>query len=74
MKRKAFGAIDLLIGLVLISVVFIIGMQNFKPIPSTETTDLQTVKEQVNEQVKEIEQLRQNAKNYEQEMLDNNNF
>ena len=70
MKRYAFGAIDLLIGLVLISVVFIIGMKTFKPISSLEnSSDLKNVQEQVDKQVEEIEKLRLENIELQNEMM-----
>ena len=70
MKKYAFGAIDLLIGLVLISVVFIIGMKTFKPISSTSNpSDLKTVQEQVDKQVEEIEKLRLENIELQNEMM-----
>lgn len=55
MKRKAFGAIDLLIGLVLTAIVFLIGMNALKGTSSLKidnsATDTKSVQEQVDEQV-----------------------
>jgi uncharacterized membrane-anchored protein YhcB (DUF1043 family) len=62
MKKKAFGAIDLLIGLVLMAVVFLIGTNAFKSVSSiniNNVKDLKSVQEQVDEQVAEIERNRQ---------------
>ena len=51
MKRKAFGAIDLLIGLVLTAIVFLIGMNALKGTSSLKidnsATDTKSVQEQV---------------------------
>lgn len=70
MKRKAFGAIDLLIGLVLTAIVFLIGMNALKGTSSLKidnsTTDTKSVQEQVDEQVNEIQNMRQQAINYQQ--------
>ena len=70
MKRKAFGAIDLLIGLVLTAVVFLIGMNALKGTSSLKldnsATDTKSVQEQVDEQVNEIQNMRQQAINYQQ--------
>ena len=63
MKRDAFGAIDLLIGLVLTTIVFLIGMNAFKGTSSINlngsSVDTRSVKEQVDTQVNEIENMRQ---------------
>lgn len=70
MKRKAFGAIDLLIGLVLTAIVFLIGMNALKGASSLKidnsATDTKSVQEQVDEQVNEIQNMRQQAINYQQ--------
>ena len=70
MKRKAFGAIDLLIGLVLTAIVFLIGMNALKGTSSltidNSATDTKSVQEQVDEQVNEIQNMRQQAINYKQ--------
>lgn len=70
MKRKAFGAIDLLIGLVLTAIVFLIGMNALKGTSSLKidnsATDTESVQEQVDEQVNEIQNMRQQAINYQQ--------
>ena len=70
MKRQAFGAIDLLIGLVLTAIVFLIGMNALKGISSLKidnsATDTKSVQEQVDEQVNEIQNMRQQAINYQQ--------
>ena len=70
MKRKAFGAIDLLIGLVLTAIVFLIGMNALKGTSSLKidnsVTDTKSVQEQVDEQVNEIQNMRQQAINYKQ--------
>ncbi len=70
MKRKAFGAIDLLIGLVLTAIVFLIGMNALKGTSALKidnsATDTKSVQEQVDEQVNEIQNMRQQAINYQQ--------
>ncbi len=70
MKRNAFGAIDLLIGLVLTAVVFLIGMNALKGTTSLKinnsATDTKSVQEQVDEQVNEIQNMRQQTINYQQ--------
>ncbi len=59
---KAFGAIDLLISLLIISLVFIICMKSFNGIStlnnSVNTKNIQT---EADKKIKEIEQMRQQA-------------
>lgn len=73
MKLKAFGAIDLLIGLVIVSFVFIIGMNALKGASSLKINNSpvneQSVQEHVDETVNEIEQMRQQTINYNKQML-----
>lgn len=70
MKHNAFGAIDLLIGLVVTSIVFLIGMNALKGVSSLKfnggTTDTKSVQEQVDAQVNEIQNMREQTINYEQ--------
>ena len=68
-KKLALGAIDLLIGLVLISICFIISMKSFISVPLKSNTELKSVQEQVDAQVAEIERLRQTARDAEREIL-----
>ena len=76
MKLKAFGAIDLLIGLVIVSFVFIIGMNALKGASSLKINNFpvneQSVQEHVDETVNEIEQMRQQTINYNKQMLQEN--
>ncbi len=70
MKRNAFGAIDLLIGLVITAFVFLIGMNALKGVSSLNlrgnSVDTKSVQEHVDEQVTEIENMRQQTINYQQ--------
>ena len=76
MKRNAFGAIDLLIGLVITAIVFLIGMNALKGTSSLKlkdsSVDTKSVQEQVDAQVNEIENMRRQTINYEQEYLNRN--
>ena len=71
MKRKAFGAIDLLIGLVITAFVFIIGMNALKGSSSiklnSSTVDTKSVQEQVDDQVNQIENMRQQTIDFNQQ-------
>lgn len=70
MKKGAFGAIDLLIGLVITAFVFLIGMNAIKGLSSINlngnSVDTKSVQEHVDEQVNEIENMRQQSINYQQ--------
>lgn len=71
MKRKAFGAIDLLIGLVITAFVFIIGMNALKGSSciklNSSTVDTKSVQEQVDAQVNQIENMRQQTIDFNQQ-------
>ena len=71
MKRKAFGAIDLLVGLVITAFVFIIGMNALKGSSSiklnSSTVDTKSVQEQVDDQVNQIENMRQQTIDFNQQ-------
>ena len=70
MKKGAFGAIDLLIGLVITAFVFLIGMNAMKGLSSINlngnSVDTKSVQEHVDEQVNEIENMRHQTINYQQ--------
>lgn len=70
MKKGAFGAIDLLIGLVITAFVFLIGMNAMKGLSSINlngnSVDTKSVQEHVDEQVNKIENMRQQTINYQQ--------
>lgn len=72
MKRCAFGAIDLLIGLIITAFVFVIGMNALKGVSSLNlkgnSVDSKSVQEHVDEQVKEIENMRQQTIDYQQNL------
>ncbi len=74
MRHKAFGAIDLLLGLLIMAIAFIIGMNVFKnvslPVQNNDA-EVKTVKEHINDQITEIEDARQKAAEFEKEMQDN---
>lgn len=63
MKRNAFGAIDMLIGLVITAVLFLMMMSVMKGTSSlriNETpVDTRSVQEHIDEQVNEIQNIRQ---------------
>ncbi len=76
MKRSAFGAIDLLIGFVIISFIFLISINAFKGMSSLKidksTVNEQSVQEHVDETVNEIEQMRRQTINYNKQILQEN--
>ena len=60
MKRKAFGFLDLLLGLIVIGIIFMISMNTFKnTVKINGSTDTKSIQQHVDEQVNEIEKLRQ---------------
>lgn len=61
MKKNAFGVISLLIGLVIVSVLFIIMVNTMKGIGGTGNSSLNTrsVKQEIDAQVNEIQNMRQ---------------
>lgn len=75
MKRKGFGAISLLLGLVITAIIFLIGINTFKGVSSIKmkdsSIDSQSVQEHVDQTVNEIEQMRQQTIDYNKQMEQN---
>jgi len=70
MKKNGFGAIDLLIGLLLTAVVFMVGMNAMKGVKLQNTpADTRSIQEHVDAQVNEIEQIRQQSIDFQNELL-----
>lgn len=65
MKRKAFGAIDLLIGLVITTVLFMIMIPTMKNVGGMKfkgtSVNQKSVEQQVDETVNEVEALRRQS-------------
>ncbi len=76
MKRNGFGAISLLLGLVITAIIFLIGISTFKGVSSIKmkdsSIDSQSVQEHVDQTVNEIEQMRQQTIDYNKQMEQNN--
>ena len=69
-RRSVFGAIDLLIGLLITTAVFMIGMNAVKGIKFQNTpADTRSIQEHVDAQVNEIEQMRQQSIDFQNDML-----
>ncbi|MDR1327200.1 MAG: hypothetical protein LBJ74_02200 [Heliobacteriaceae bacterium] len=68
MYKNAFGVIDLLLGLVIISVMFMLMMPTLKGGSSLNMSgqNQKSIQERVNRQVEEIEHMRQQSVNYPQ--------
>ena len=69
--KNGFGAIDLLVGLVITAIVFMIGMNALKGSSlklQGNTVDTKSVQQQVNEQVNEIQNMRQQAIDYNKQV------
>lgn len=75
MKRNSFGAISLLLGLVITAIIFLIGINTFKGVSSIKmkdsSIDSQSVQEHVDQTVNEIEQMRQQTIDYNKQMEQN---
>ena len=75
-NRLGFGAIDLLIGLVITIVVFLIGMNAIKGVSSLKLNgspvNSDSVQEHVDQTVSDIEKMRMQTINYNKQMLQNN--
>lgn len=75
MKRNGFGAISLLLGLVITAIIFLIGINTFKGVSSIKikdsSIDSQSVQEHVDQTVNEIEQMRQQTIDYNKQMEQN---
>lgn len=75
MKRNGFGAISLLLGLVITAIIFLIGINTFKGVSSIKmkdsSIDSQSVQEHVDQTVNEIEQMRQQTIDYNKQMEEN---
>lgn len=75
-KKRAFGAIDLLLGLVVTAIIFITMMpmlKNTKSDNQKQTKELQNVQTQVDNQVNQIQQARDKVQQ-EQNQVENNNY
>lgn len=75
MKKDGFGAISLLLSLVIISIIFLIGVNTFKGVSSIKLQDSsinnQSVQEHVDQTVNEIEQMRLQTVDYNKQMQEN---
>ncbi len=71
-NKLGFGAVDLLIGLVIAVVVFFIGINTFKGLSSLKlngsSVNTQSVQEQVDQTVNEIEQMRRQTIDYSRQV------
>lgn len=69
--KNGFGAIDLLVGLVITAIVFMIGMNALKVSSlklQDNKVDTKSVQQQVDEQVNEIQNMRQQAIDYNKQV------
>lgn len=69
--KKAFGAIDLLVGLVITAIVFMIGMNALRGSSlklQGNNVDTKSVQQQVDEQVNKIQNMRQQAIEYNKQV------
>lgn len=69
-KKDGFGAIDLLIGLLITTAVFLVGMKAMKGINLQNTpADTRSIQKHVDAQVNEIEQMRQKSIDFQNDIL-----
>ena len=75
MKKNGFGAISLLVSLVIICIIFLISINTFKGIKKKKIQDSsiknQSVQEHVDQTVSEIEQMRKQSVDYNKQMQQN---
>ena len=76
MKKQAFGAIELLIGLVITAVIFMISMNALKGVSSLKlngsSVNSESVEEHVDRQVEEIQNLRRQTIDYNRQFQQEN--
>lgn len=76
MKKHAFGAIDLLIGLVITAVIFMISMNALKGVSSLKlngsSVNSESVEEHVDRQVEEIQNMRRQTIDYNRQFQQEN--
>ncbi len=66
MKKEAFGAIDLLIGILILTAVFMFGMNTMKGVKfQNMPADTRSIQEHVDAQVNEIERMRQESLDFQ---------
>ena len=70
--KKAFGLIDLLIGLLVVTATTILIFKTFYRPEPLNTITPNTIQEHVDKTVNEIEQMRQETIDYNKQMLDTN--
>lgn len=70
--KKAFGLIDLLIGLLVVTAVAMLAMRTFYHPDPLNTITPDAVQEHVDKTVNEIEQMRQQTIDYNKQILDTN--
>lgn len=72
MKKKAFSAIDILVWLLVTIAIFLVGINVFNHVSiKSNQNDAKTLKEHIDSQITEIQDARQQAQEFEKEMLKN---
>ena len=78
MYKNGFGALDMLIALVLIAVVFAFAMPALKGVGGGNLRDssinYESVELEVDNRINEIEKMRQQTINYNKQQFDSQNF
>ena len=76
MEKQAFGAIELLIGLVITAVIFMISMNALKGVSSLKlngsSVNSESVEEHVDRQVEEIQNMRRQTIDYNRQFQQEN--
>ena len=76
MKKQAFGAIELLIGLVITAVIFMISTNALKGVSSLKlngsSVNSESVEEHVDRQVEEIQNMRRQTIDYNRQFQQEN--
>ena len=71
-KKQAFGLIDMLLGLIILTAIFVFSMSSFTNVSTVNingTNGGKSVRQHVDEKVNEIENLKLQNIQYQQKML-----
>lgn len=73
-KLKAYGTIDLLLGLLITAAAAMLVMKTFYGTQPLNTITPEAVQEHVDKTVNEVEQLREQSINYNKQLLEQQNY
>ncbi len=78
MKKNAFGVISLLIGLVIVSVLFIVMMNAMKGIGGKgfgeSSVNTKNIEQEIDSQINEIQNMRQQSIDFNNQIQQQNNY